>query len=47
MWTLKIVKLSINKLVEPSLMFNHRLFTCTIGGRSGGMGLIHSIHKGY
>lgn len=47
MWMLKIVKLSINKLMKPSLTFNHRLFTCTIAGRSRVMGLIHSIHKGY
>lgn len=47
MWTLKIVKLSINKMLELSLMLNHRLFTCTIAGKPRVIGLIHSIHKGY
>ena len=41
------MELSINRMMELSLMFNHRLFTCTIVGGSGVTGLIHSIHKGY
>ena len=47
MWTLKTMKLSVNRLMELSVMFNHRLFTCTIVVGSGDMRLIHSIHKGY